>query len=94
MGLEKFVYVYDFGDSWVHDITVENIDQDDELDCPICLAGKGACPPEDCGGAWGYEDLKKEIESLDSDEVSYKETLSVSKKDNLFLIISCSYRNL
>ena len=67
MGLEKFVYVYDFGDSWVHDITVENVDQDDELDYPICLAGKGACPPEDCGGPWGYEELKKE---MDKDEIS------------------------
>ena len=67
MGLEKFVYVYDFGDSWVHDITVENIDQDDELDYPICLAGKGACPPEDCGGTWGYEELKKE---MDEDEIN------------------------
>ena len=67
MGLEKFVYVYDFGDSWVHDITVENIDQDDELDYPICLAGKGACPPEDCGGTWGYEELKKE---MDKDEIN------------------------
>lgn len=26
---------------------------------PSCLAGKGACPPEDCGGAWGYADLKE-----------------------------------
>ena len=65
--LNKFVYVYDFGDSWVHDITVENIDQDDELDCPICLAGKGACPPEDCGGPWGYEELKEE---MDMDEIN------------------------
>ncbi len=67
MGLEKFVYVYDFGDSWVHDITVENIDQDDELDYPICLAGKGACPLEDCGGPWGYEELKEE---MDMDEIN------------------------
>ena len=26
---------------------------------PSCLAGKGACPPEDCGGVWGYADLKE-----------------------------------
>ena len=47
MKLIKFVYVYDFGDSWVHDITVEDIDNEAELDHPVCLAGKGACPPED-----------------------------------------------
>ena len=67
MGLEKFVYVYDFGDSWVHDITVEKIDQDADLDHPACLAGKGACPPEDCGGPWGYEELKEE---MDKDEIN------------------------
>ena len=67
MGLEKFVYVYDFGDSWVHDITVEQIDQNATLDHPVCLAGKGACPPEDCGGPWGYEELKEE---MDKDEIN------------------------
>jgi len=67
MGLEKFVYVYDFGDSWVHDITVEQIDHNADLDHPVCLAGKGACPPEDCGGPWGYEELKEE---MDKDEIN------------------------
>lgn len=67
MGLEKFVYVYDFGDNWVHDITVEQIDHDATLDHPVCLAGKGACPPEDCGGPWGYEELKEE---MDKDEIN------------------------
>ncbi len=67
MGLEKFVYVYDFGDGWVHDITVESIDKEAELDHPVCLAGKGACPPEDCGGPWGYEELKEE---MDKDEIN------------------------
>ena len=28
---------------------------------PACLAGKGACPPEDCGGPWGYADLKQAL---------------------------------
>ena len=26
---------------------------------PSCVAGKGACPPEDCGGTWGYAELKE-----------------------------------
>lgn len=67
MKLTKFVYVYDFGDSWVHDITVEKIDNRAELVHPVCLAGKGACPPEDCGGPWGYAALKEE---MDKDEIN------------------------
>lgn len=59
MGLKKFVYVYDFGDSWVHDITVEDIDEKSTLSHPICLAGKGAAPHEDCGGIYGYENIKR-----------------------------------
>jgi hypothetical protein len=58
----KFRYVYDYGDGWQHVITVEKIIPADELDPedlsqPVCLKGKRACPPEDCGGAWGYERL-------------------------------------
>lgn len=26
---------------------------------PLCVAGSGACPPEDCGGVWGYANLKE-----------------------------------
>jgi hypothetical protein len=54
---QTFTYIYDFGDDWVHQITVEKI-LTDEIKKPVCLAGKGACPPEDCGGTWGYENLK------------------------------------
>jgi len=50
----KFVYEYDFGDGWRHDVTVEKIlAPDPALKHPVCLAGKNACPPEDCGGIGG-----------------------------------------
>jgi len=54
---QTFNYLYDFGDDWGHQIVLEKILPDD-IKSPVCLAGKGACPPEDCGGAWGYENLK------------------------------------
>ncbi|MBC8003882.1 MAG: plasmid pRiA4b ORF-3 family protein [Verrucomicrobia bacterium] len=54
---QTFNYIYDFGDDWVHHITLEKILPGD-VKTPACVAGKGACPPEDCGGPWGYEDLK------------------------------------
>ena len=57
--LEKFVYVYDFGDDWIHNITLEKVDEEAVLEHPVCLAGKGACPPEDCGGIYGYEEMKE-----------------------------------
>jgi len=58
-----FVYEYDFGDSWDHRITVEKILDADPAEGKFaqCLDGERACPPEDCGGVWGYEDLLKII---------------------------------
>ena len=51
----KFLYRYDFGDSWDHELLVEKIlPRDEGKRSPLCLAGKRACPPEDCGGIWGY----------------------------------------
>jgi len=55
---EKFKYLYDFGDSWEHTITVEKIiEETGEQQLPYCLTGKYNCPPEDCGGIWGYYEL-------------------------------------
>ncbi|CAN5280763.1 hypothetical protein BH24ACT9_BH24ACT9_18810 [soil metagenome] len=52
---DKITYTYDFGDDWRHVLLVE------ELLAPArtatCVAGRGACPPEDCGGPWGYAEL-------------------------------------
>ncbi len=59
---EKFHYDYDFGDSWGHEIVLEKIlPADPKQELPVCIAGKRACPPEDVGGVWGYEDFLKAI---------------------------------
>lgn len=51
----RLTYEYDFGDSWVHELLVEKIvAAEPGATYPVCLAGKRACPPEDCGGAYGY----------------------------------------
>ncbi len=53
---EHFLYEYDFGDSWEHDIAVEKIiPREDGVQYPRVLAGKRAGPPEDVGGVWGYD---------------------------------------
>ena len=55
---QKAFYEYDFGDSWRHKITLEKIlPLDPGATYPRCLAGERSCPPEDCGGIWGYEEL-------------------------------------
>lgn len=54
-GTKQFGYWYDFGDDWRHTIKIEKTLQLDADEAPLlCLAGSGACPPEDCGGPWGY----------------------------------------
>lgn len=51
-------YEYDFGDGWEHKIVLEKIlPFDGTVELPQCIKGKRACPPEDCGGIWGYESL-------------------------------------
>ncbi|MFA5848871.1 MAG: plasmid pRiA4b ORF-3 family protein [Bacteroidales bacterium] len=55
---EKIVYEYDFGDDWEHELVLEKISPVyEKLNYPICIAGKRCCPPEDCGGPWGYTDM-------------------------------------
>jgi hypothetical protein len=59
---DRFTYEYDFGDSWEHQIVVEKIlSPEPGARYPVCVAGKRACPPEDCGGVWGYESLLEAI---------------------------------
>ncbi len=53
-----FVYEYDFGDSWEHELVVEKILPPEKgAPYPRCTDGKCACPPEDVGGVWGYQDF-------------------------------------
>lgn len=55
---EKIAYEYDFGDGWMHEIKVRNVlDADPALSYPRLVAGERACPPEDCGGPWGFAEL-------------------------------------
>jgi hypothetical protein len=58
-------YEYDFGDSWQHEITVEKIlpPARAAATTALCLDGARACPPEDCGGVWGYVELLKTLKN-------------------------------
>jgi hypothetical protein len=58
MARKKFRYLYDFGDSWEHEILVERVGPPEPgTRYPRVVAGKRACPPEDCGGVWAYARL-------------------------------------
>lgn len=70
--IKKFCYVYDFGDDWIHDITLEKV-FDEYSDHATCIKGKGACPEEDSGGVWEYEDMKEDGEIEDSAFIDLEE---------------------
>jgi hypothetical protein len=60
----KMTYTYDFGDGWDHTIVVERSSvPTDPAQPAICLDGGGACPPEDCGGPWGYKRILAAVEN-------------------------------
>lgn len=66
---EKITYEYDFGDGWEHDIILEKIlPIDEKIKYPICVTGKMNCPPEDCGGIWGYSDMLEILKQPDHEE--------------------------
>ena len=66
---DKLFYEYDFGDSWGHEILVEKITlSDPDVKYPICVKGERACPPEDVGGIWGYQDFLEAMYDPDHEE--------------------------
>lgn len=67
----RFVYEYDFGDDWRHEIKVEKVVASQEgIKTPYCITGELACPPEDCGGAWGYVDMLEKLAEPTGEERS------------------------
>ena len=59
----KFIYEYDFGDGWEHEVAVEKVlPPDANFKHPACLAGANACPPDDCGGIPGYYRMLEVLE--------------------------------
>lgn len=68
-------YVYDIGDDWSHKLEVEDVLTED-IDLPTCLDGERSCPPENCGGAHGYEMYlkligKKKLSAGDRDHLEF-----------------------
>lgn len=78
---DRLLYTYDFGDDWEHEIVVEKLlEVDPEARYPVLVAAKGACPPEDCGGPWGYAELKEIL--ADSTHERHQEMLEWLELDD------------
>jgi hypothetical protein len=58
---ERFLYEYDFGDSWQHQLRLERILPFEPVHAyPVCIGGKRSAPPEDCGGTWAFQQRREE----------------------------------
>lgn len=58
----KMRWDHDFGDGWQHNVVVEAIEPlVPSVEYPRCFTGCRACPPEDCGGPWGFQELLEAI---------------------------------
>jgi len=66
-GVSRFRYTYDFGDDWTHAVVIEKRTPPADA-APGCVAGERRCPPEDCGGAPGYELLIAALAAPDEPE--------------------------
>lgn len=77
---KKLKYIYDFGDYWQHYIEVAKIIDNYDKNYPVCIDGKGNTPPEDVGGASGYDDFLQIISDKSNPE--YKETIKWAKSLN------------
>ena len=65
----RFGYEYDFGDSWEHEVVIEEtVMTKFGLKFAVCLDGQNACPPEDCGGVGGYADLLEVLADPSNEE--------------------------
>lgn len=75
---QKVQYIYDMGDGWQHTLVVEErVESASGFPHPVCLAGERACPPEDCGGIWGYYQMLEAVRDPEHDEhETYLEWLS------------------
>lgn len=67
---KSFLYIYDLGDEWVHQLKITDFDCKDASAKRLfsCIAGEGACPPEDVGGVVGYKDFCEAVNDLNSSE--------------------------
>ena len=73
-GVDRFLYVYDFGDNWRHDVIVEEVrDGEADIDYPAFVDGARRCPPEDVGSTDGFMDFLEAV--LDPGHEEHKQMI-------------------
>ncbi len=79
-GVRRFTYTYDFGDDWEHAIDIEGVEKPATgQQYPACTSGKRNCPPEDCGGIYGYMESLSVI--ADPAHPNYENTIELFGED-------------
>ena len=65
----KFEYEYDFGDGWEHEVLFEGcLRAEKGVRYPLCVEGERACPPEDVGGTYGYQEYLEAMADPEHEE--------------------------
>lgn len=79
-------FEYDFGDGWIHNVKVSSVSDEPFRGEDICVtSGKGACPPEDVGGVWGYAQMLDILSGKVDDpeeKASYEEWLGLQEGES------------
>lgn len=79
-------FEYDFGDGWIHNVRVSSVSDEPFRGEDICVtSGKGACPPEDVGGVWGYAQMLDILSGKTDDpkeKASYEEWLGLQEGES------------
>jgi hypothetical protein len=88
-------YEYDFGDSWIHHLELVEISTHptDEV-LPQIIGGENACPPEDCGGTYGYKELKEMLMNLEHSEYESTKKWFGRKFDPMMCNLKTIQKNL
>jgi Plasmid pRiA4b ORF-3-like protein len=85
-GKKTFTYTYDFGDDWVHKVTIKkSVPLPEANFSPVCLGGARAAPPDDVGGIGGYENMLAILADPNDDEYGQmKEWLNDDYEPDVF----------
>ncbi|RYU96746.1 IS1096 element passenger TnpR family protein [Emticicia agri] len=90
---DSMLYEYDFGDSWIHTVCLEEISYTLHKVSPFCIDGQRNCPPEDCGSLPGYLELVEALKKPNSKQAKeFKEWLGETYNPEEFSIQQANYR--